>query len=174
MKAKNRLRRSGFCVIILFYEKLSNLNGVCSRAFSYLVAAAEERNAVICREVFADTSNENEVLVCRVERHGVNLCFGSVCELTALCIRNSRAYSFNRELIPREHGNGDGVGAHYGYAHASASNVKLGEVHNLSALVLHLHFFGCVEVIAKTADLRDKVSCNLVGECFILNNSFYI
>ena len=61
------------------------------------------------------------------------------------------------------------MGAHHRHAHAGAAHLQIGQVHDLAALVLHLHLLGGVAVVQLAADHGDDVGENLAGEGAALN-----
>ena len=59
---------------------------------------------------------------------------------------------------------GDGVAADNRHTHTGAGDLQLGQVHDLPALILHLHFLAGVAIALLTADLGNQVVGDLVGE----------
>ena len=68
---------------LFFEQQLRDLHGVGRRALAYLVAAAPEVQPALVGQIVADAADVDEVLIARVERHGVDLARKVVGQLAA-------------------------------------------------------------------------------------------
>ena len=150
--------------IDLLHQQLRDLDAVGGGALADLVAAAPQAQAVGVGQVGTDTAHEHDVLSGGIQGHGVLLILQVIHQL--------HAGGLGQHLPGFLHGNaaveaqldGNGVASHDRHTDAGAGNVQLRQVHDLPALVLHLHFLAGVALELLAADLGDQVVGDLVGE----------
>ena len=76
----------------------------------------------------------------------------------------------DRNIALKLERNALGVRTQHGHAHAGAVHAQLGQVHDLTALVLQLHLLGGKAFLLDAADLRNQVARQLGGKRARLGN----
>ena len=145
-------------------QQLCDLHAVGGCALAHLIAAAPETQTVGIGQVGTDAADEHEILIRRVERHGILQRVEIVHKAAAGGGGDGRARLVHGDVVREVHGGGDGVAAHDGHAHTGARHVHVRQMQDLAALVLELHLLGGVAVALLAADLRDDVVGDLVRE----------
>ena len=148
----------------LLEQQLRDLDGVGGSALADLVAAAPEVQTALVGQVLTNAADIDDVLIGRVERHGVDLVLEVVDELAARGVCDELLGTLDADLLLRAQHDGYAVAADDGHARAGAADLHLGQVEDLAALVLHLHLLARVAHVRLAADLGDDVVGDLVLE----------
>ena len=149
-------------------QQLSDLDGVRRGTLPQVVADAPERQAVLARDIFADSADERSVVVVARARHRVKLIVDVVDDLEAGRRGEKLACFFDRDLLLGFDQNAFAVAVRDGHANAGWANEDRIVAENLLGLVDHFHLFGRVTLVLGRADLRDAVEGDRVGERFVI------
>ena len=77
---------------------------------------------------------------------------------------------FHRDVALKLERNALGVRTQHGHAHAGAVHAQLGQMHDLTALVLQFHLLGGKALLLDAANLRNQVARQLGGKRARLGN----
>ena len=104
-------------------EQLCDLDGVRCRALTDLVAAAPQIEAALIGQILADAADEDDILIARVERHGVDEIVEIVNEPAAGGGGDDRLCLFDGYLLLCLEADRNAVAAHDGDADAGAADL---------------------------------------------------
>ena len=111
----------------LLEQQLRDLDGVGGSALADLVAAAPEVQTALVGQVLTNAADIDDVLIGRVERHGVDLVLEVVDELAARGVCDELLGTLDADLLLRAQHDGYAVAADDGHARAGTADLHLGQ-----------------------------------------------